>query len=232
MAIYAISDLHLSFGTDKPMDVFGDRWKNHAQRLKDNWSQVVGNDDVVLIPGDISWAINLDEAVPDFRFIESLPGRKIISKGNHDYWWSTRRKFQAFLDANGLKTIQMLHNNAFRVQDHVICGTRGWIDPSDPDFSEEDRKIFHRELERLRLSLEEGKRLGGEIIAMLHYPPFDSEHRTNDFAVLLKEYDVRVCLYGHIHGHAEEAWRDEMVEGIRYSLISADYLAFMPIKVS
>ncbi|HOP73007.1 MAG TPA: metallophosphoesterase [Thermoclostridium caenicola] len=231
MAIYALSDLHLSFGTDKPMDVFGDIWKNHAQRIRENWCRVVANDDVVLIPGDISWAINLDEAVPDFHFIESLPGTKIISKGNHDYWWSTKRKFQAFLEANGFRTIHMLHNNAYRIGDYVICGTRGWNDPGDPDFTEEDRKIFRRELERLRLSLEEGKRLGGGIIAMLHYPPFDDAHSMNDFGALLKEYGVEVCVYGHIHGRWDEAWKDETVEGIKYALVSADFLSFTPMRI-
>lgn len=231
MAIYAISDLHLSLGTDKPMDVFGDRWKDHVNRLERNWNQVVGKDDVVLIPGDISWGINLDEALPDFRFIDLLSGMKIIGKGNHDYWWSTRRKFKGFLDANGLGTISMLHNNAFRVGDYAICGSRGWIDPGDPDFKEEDRKIFSREIERLRMSLEEGKRLGGEIIAMLHYPPFDSAHRPNDFVDLMGKYDVKVCIYGHIHGKWEESWRDETIDGIRFLLVSADFLSFMPVRI-
>jgi len=232
MAIYALSDLHLSLGTDKPMDVFGDKWKDHAQRLEQNWNQVVVKDDFVLVPGDISWGINLDEALPDFRFIESLNGIKIISKGNHDYWWSTRRKFQAFLDANGFATISMLHNNAYRIGEYTVCGTRGWTDPGDPDFRDEDRKIFSREMERLRLSLEEGKRLGGRIIAMLHYPPFDSNHRPNDFAALLKKYGAEICVYGHIHGRWEESWRDEVVDGIRYSLVSADFLSFMPMRVA
>ncbi|HOK43687.1 MAG TPA: metallophosphoesterase [Thermoclostridium caenicola] len=231
MAIYALSDLHLSFGTDKPMDIFGDIWKNHAQRIRENWIQVVGEDDVVLIPGDISWAISLDEAVPDFRFIESLPGTKIISKGNHDYWWSTKRKFQAYLETHGFKTIRMLHNNAFRIGDFAVCGTRGWNDPGDPDFTEEDRKIFRRELDRLRLSLEEGRRLGGEIIAMLHYPPFDAEHRMNDFGALMKEYGVGICIYGHIHGRGDAVWKNELADGIRFSLVSADFLSFTPIRI-
>ena len=232
MAIYAISDLHLSLGTDKPMDVFGDRWKDHVKKLEQNWNQVVGEDDFVLIPGDISWGINLDEALPDFSFIESLSGIKIISKGNHDYWWSTRRKFQSFLDANGFKTISMLHNNTYRVGGYTICGSRGWIDPGDPGFDDGDREIFSREMERLRLSLEQGKRLGGRIIAMLHYPPFDSGHRANDFASLLKEYNAEMCVYGHIHGWWEDSWRDEVVDGIRYLLVSADFLSFMPMRVA
>ena len=137
-----------------------------------------------------------------------------------------------FLDSNQLETIRMLHNNAYHVDDYVICGSRGWNDPRDPDFTEEDRKIFSRELERLRLSLEEGKRLGGEIIAMLHYPPFDSNHKTNDFAALLKEYNVGICLYGHIHVRWDENWRNETVEGIRFSLVSADFLSFSPIRIA
>ena len=151
MAIYAISDLHLSFGTDKPMNVFG--WADHPSNIKENWLKVINDDDYVLIPGDISWGINLEEAAPDLEFIDSLPGKKILSKGNHDYWWSTLNKFRSFFDAKGFTSLNILHNNAYRAGSRTICGTRGWKPQDDEDFTQEDRKIFNRELERLRLSL-------------------------------------------------------------------------------
>ncbi len=231
MAIYAISDLHLSFGTDKPMDVFGNNWENHAGRIKENWIKSIGSGDVVLIPGDISWGISLDEADLDLAFIEALPGKKILSKGNHDYWWSTLSKFTQHFALKGYKTLNILHNNAYKADDTVICGSRGWISPDDEGFGPEDQKIFNRELERLKLSLKEGRRMGGELIAMLHYPPFDSGHNPNAFAKLLKEYSVKTCIYGHIHGKANESWKDEEVDGIRYHLVSCNLIGFDPVKL-
>ncbi len=229
MDIFAISDLHLSFGTDKPMDIFG--WGNHAERIRENWFNSIKNEDYILIPGDISWGINLDEADPDFAFIESLPGKKIISKGNHDYWWSTRKKFDNYCEEKGYKTISILHNNSLTADDWVICGTRGWKSLDDEDFSKEDEKIYYRELERLKISLGEGKKSGKELISMLHYPPFDSRHRPNDFAELLKQYDVKICVYGHIHGKSDEGWKNQKIDGIRYHLISANIIGFNPIKL-
>lgn len=231
MAVYAISDLHLSFGSDKPMDIFGRDWENHSQKLAENW-RIVKDDDIVLIPGDISWAMSLEAAKLDLAFIEALPGRKIISKGNHDYWWSTKGKFDTFLNANEMKTIRMLYNNAYREGPYTICGSRCWKSPDDPNFLKEDKKIYDREAARLRISLDEGSRLGGELIAMLHYPPFDSGHRPNDFAGLLKQYDVKTCIYGHIHGKASASCRNETVDGIRYSLVSADFLSFEPLQIA
>ncbi|HHU91478.1 MAG TPA: serine/threonine protein phosphatase [Clostridiaceae bacterium] len=229
MDIYAISDLHLSLGTDKPMDVFG--WGNHVERIKENWLNKIKDEDLILIPGDISWGINLEETDPDFAFIESLSGNKIISKGNHDYWWSTRRKFESYCNEKGYKTISILHNNSFTVNNYTICGTRGWKPLDDDSFKEEDKKIYYRELERLKLSLKEGQKSGNPIIAMLHYPPFDSKHRPNEFAGLLAEYNVSICVYGHIHGRYDESWKDEFIEGIRYHLISANIIGFNPIKL-
>jgi len=229
MDIYAISDLHLSLGTDKPMDIFG--WGDHAQRIKEHWTNTIKDEDYILIPGDISWGINLEEADPDFAFIESLPGKKIISKGNHDYWWSTRKKFENYCREKGYKTISILHNNSFTVNNYTICGSRGWKPLDDDDFREQDKKIYSREMERLKLSLKEGQKAGNPIIAMLHYPPFDSQHRPNDFAVLLAEYNVSICVYGHIHGKCAESWKDEEIDGIRYHLISANIIGFNPIKL-
>ena len=231
MSIFAISDLHLSFGTDKPMNVFGTHWENHAERIKENWLGKIGDEDVVLIPGDISWGISLDEADPDLAFIEALPGQKILSKGNHDYWWCTLNKFKQHFALRGYSTLNILHNNAYKVGPYVVCGTRGWISPDDEGFGDEDQKIFNRELERLKLSLKEGLKLGGEPIAMLHYPPFDARHMPNAFASLLKEYDVKTCIYGHIHGKANELWKDEVVDGIDYHLISCNLIGFNPIKL-
>ncbi len=231
MAIYAISDLHLSFGCDKPMDIFGGSWENHTERLKSGWCDTVGDEDLVLIPGDISWAMGLETAKPDFSFIEALPGRKLIGKGNHDYWWSTKNKFDAFLRNNGMSTISMLHNNAYPFGNFVICGSRGWLSPDDPDFTGEDQKVFTREIERLKMSLNEGVRLGGEIIAMLHYPPFDQRHNPNAFAEMLQDYGVKTCVYGHIHGKANPQYRLEWISGIRYQLISADFLEFRPVRL-
>jgi predicted phosphohydrolase len=229
MAIYAISDLHLSFGCDKPMDIFGGNWENHSLKLSEKWN--AGPDDAILIPGDISWGMSLSSAEPDLAFIHALPGRKIVSKGNHDYWWSTRGKFEAFTAAKGFTSIRMLHNNAYREGVFSICGTRGWIPKDDPDFSDEDRKIYDREMARLRLSLDEGVKMGGIPIAMLHYPPFDSSHRPNDFADILKEYGVKTCIYGHIHGRANPSFRDETLDGIRFMLVSADFLDFEPVRI-
>lgn len=231
MAIYAISDLHLSFGTNKPMDIFGGNWENHTERLRENWLKTVEDDDFVLIPGDISWGINLEEADTDLAFIEALPGKKIISKGNHDYWWSTLHKFNQHVELKGYKTLNILHNNAYKVEDVVICGSRGWISPDEEGFSSEDEKIFNRELDRLRFSLISGQKLGGEIIAMLHYPPFDSRHCTNAFAALLQEFGVRTCIYGHIHGNANGLWKNEVIEDISYHLISCNIIGFVPLKL-
>lgn len=231
MAIYAISDLHLSFGTNKPMNIFGGNWDDHPSRLKENWLNTIGNDDYVLIPGDISWAINLTEADPDLEFIESLPGKKILSKGNHDYWWNTLSKFRKHFMEKGYKTLNILHNNAYRIDDYAICGSRGWKSTDEDDFDEEDRKIYNRELERLKLSLKDGQKLGGEIIAMLHYPPFDKDHAPNDFGKLMKEFDVKTCIYGHIHGKANDAWKSENIDGIWYHLVSCNLIDFMPLRL-
>ncbi len=229
MAIYAISDLHLSFGTNKPMNIFG--WADHPDNVKENWLKTINADDYVLIPGDISWGINLEEAAPDLAFIESLPGKKILSKGNHDYWWSTLNKFRSFFSEKGYTSLKMLHNNAYSAGPYTICGTRGWKSQDDENFNQEDKKIFNRELERLKLSVKEGLKLGGELIAMLHYPPFDLNHNPNEFAGILKEFNVKTCIYGHIHGKANETWKDETIDGIRYLLVSCNIIDFIPVKL-
>ncbi len=229
MAIYAISDLHLSLGTNKPMDIFG--WGDHTGLIRANWTRKIKDDDYVIIPGDISWGINFTEADPDFAFIDALPGTKIMSKGNHDYWWSTRKKFEQHCEIKGYRTLKMLHNNMYEADSYVICGSRGWKPTDDDDFDEEDKKIYHRELERTRNSLKEGKKTGKKIIAMLHYPPFDTNHSPNDFSELLKEFDVSFCVYGHIHSRSNEAWKNEKIGNIQYHLISCNIIDFNPIRV-
>lgn len=231
MAIYAISDLHLSFGTNKPMDVFGYHWENHTLRLSENWRSRITEEDWVLVPGDISWGINMDEADPDLAFIEQLPGRKILSKGNHDYWWSTLNKFSEHFRQRNYHTLHILHNNAYSLGNITVCGSRGWKSKDEDDFCKEDQKIYSRELERLKLSLREGQKLGGELVAMLHYPPFDLRHRPNDFGNMLKEFGVKTCIYGHIHGKANESWKDEIIDSVRYHLVSCNLIDFNPLKL-
>lgn len=198
MSIYAISDLHLSYGVDKPMNVFGKVWENYEKKIEQNWKETVKEDDIVIIAGDISWGINLNEALPDFKFIDSLPGKKIIMRGNHDYYFSTKTKLELFLKENNLTTISVLHNNAIDLGDYILCGTRGWGKTENTD-KKLDQKIIEREAIRLRMSLEEGKKLQNrgvnkDIIVALHFPPFISNYQD-----ILKEYGVKKCIYGHLH---------------------------------
>lgn len=232
MAIYAISDLHLAMSIDKPMDVFGWKWTNYMEKLKINWSDTVTDEDFVIIPGDISWATYIEQAKEDFEFIEGLPGRKIISKGNHDYWWTTHSKLQQFVSANGFKTIEFMQNNSYDLGSMIVCGTRGWISPGDDGFNSDDRKIYNRELQRLELSLksapvEDGKR----IVVAMHYPPFNSKREPTDFVELMARYNVNLCLYGHLHG---DSYKNAVIgnnNGLEFKLISADYLDFKPLKL-
>ena len=225
MDIYAISDLHLSLGTDKPMDIFG--WGDHVERIKENWCKNIKKEDYILIPGDISWGINLEEADPDFAFIESLPGKKIISKGNHDYWWSTRKKFDRYCQEKGYKTISILQNNSFTAKNYSICGSRGWKPLDDDSFNEEDKKIYSRELERLKLSLKEGQKAGNDLITMLHYPPFNNSGLPNEFFSLMKDYDVDICIYGHLHGEeGHKNVKEGLIDNIMVHCVSSDYTGF------
>lgn len=233
MATFAISDLHLAYGIDKPMDIFGDRWSNYMERLKLNWEEKVGSSDYVIIPGDISWATYLDQAVKDFEFIDALPGKKIISKGNHDYWWTTMSKLEKFLEEHSFKTISFMHNNSFNIEEFKVCGTRGWKCPGDDDFSLEDRKIYERELQRLELSLKSAAASGenSNIIVAMHYPPFNSAGEPSEFVEIMGKYGVKKCLYGHLHGMSFKSAITGNVAGIGFYLISADYLNFTPLDV-
>ena len=220
MAIFAISDLHLPLGINKPMNIFG--WTDYVEKIQQNWVESVKENDTVLINGDVSWATYLEESLKDLDFINNLPGKKILSKGNHDYWWTTAAKLNKFKADNGFDSITFLHNNSMPVQDFAICCTRGWKSPFDKDFNTDDEKIYERELIRLRLSLEEGAKLSDKIIVMLHYPP------DVGFYELLDEYKVKLCIYGHLLGSA--AWaKGPKSENI--TLVSADYLNFCPLKL-
>ncbi|MDD5603209.1 MAG: metallophosphoesterase [Eubacteriales bacterium] len=234
MPLFAISDLHLSFGTDKPMDIFGEGWSGYTNKLSENWKRTVGPDDHVIIPGDISWAMNLKEAYADFAFIESLPGKKIISKGNHDYYWTTAAKLNRFIDENGFGSISFMHNNGFVIENIAICGTRGWKSPGDKDFSDEDNKVYRRELQRLEASLKETLKYdpGIDIVAALHYPPFNARREPTEFVGIMKKYGVKTCIYGHLHSEGIRGRVEGIVDGIDYRLVSADHLLFMPMKLN
>ncbi len=228
MALFVIADLHLSLGVDKPMDVFKG-WENYVDRLEENWRAVVGPEDTVVIAGDISWAMKLEDSLKDFAFIDSLSGQKIIMKGNHDYWWSTRSKIDSFFAQNGLGSLRVLHNCAYRVGDKALCGTRGWLYNSE---TEEDRKIVAREAGRLLASIAEAKKLGGELVAFLHYPPAYDAMECRELLDILVENGVRECYFGHIHGQyaARKALIGEY-RGVRMRLISCDYVKFCPVLI-
>jgi predicted phosphohydrolase len=232
MSLYAISDLHLALGIDKPMDVFGGRWENYMEKLKSNWESTIGENDHVIIPGDISWATYLDNVFQDFDFIEKLPGKKIISKGNHDYWWTTTSKLNKYLMDKQFKTIAFLHNNAFFIEDVLICGTRGWKCPGDEDFKKDDEKIYKREVDRLELSIKAAMQLGNyPKLVFLHYPPVTLKAPSSGFIDVMKKYDIKNCFYGHLHGEGIKGAVEGNIEGVDIKLISADYLNFKPVLI-
>lgn len=223
MAVYAIADLHLSFGVKKPMDIFRG-WENHETRIKNNWERLVKPEDTVVIPGDISWAMTIDEAEKDFNFIDALPGKKIIMKGNHDLWWQTMKKNSEFIKEKGFSTISFLHNNAFEIEDKIICGTRGWIFENN---SRRDDKVILREAGRLKLSLD-GIKSDKEKVVFLHYPPLYQEQKAQHILDILKEYNIKRVYYGHLHGKTVNYAFNGDYDGIKYKLISADRLDFCP----
>lgn len=228
MSVFVIADLHLSLNGEKPMDVFRG-WQNYVQRLEENWRRQVVEGDTVVIAGDVSWAMKLEDALADFQFLHSLPGEKILLKGNHDYWWSTRSKIDQFLALHGFFDMKVLHNCAYLAEGKALCGTRGWLYNSA---TAEDKKIVAREAGRLTASLEAGRALGGQLVAFLHYPPAYDAMRCEELLSLLREYGVRDCYFGHIHGQyaAQKALVGE-VGGVRMHLISADFVQFCPVRV-
>ncbi len=223
MKIFAIADLHFDFKKEKPMDVFGDNWERHEEKIIENWKNTVGKDDLVLIPGDISWALKLDEALEDLLKIENLPGIKIIGKGNHDYWWATSTK----LDNLGFKTIKFLKNNFYKFDDIVICGTRGWDTMEEHSKEISNEKIFLRELNRLKISIESAKNISDKIIVMLHYPPFSSDGLPNEFFDIMKNHNADICIYGHLHGEeGHKNVREGCIDNIMVHCVSSDYTDF------
>ena len=234
MAIYVIADLHLSFLEDKPMNIFGDNWENHAEKIKNNWIQKVKKEDTVILPGDFSWAMYLSDAKLDFEYLNSLPGNKILLKGNHDYWWTTLKKLNEFLEENNFKNINFLYNNSYLVENKIIVGTRGWniLD------LESNSKMIKRENARLELSIQDGLKKYGEnkeIIAFMHYPPVNKnsvlKNEKNDFIKTFEKYNIHRCYYGHLHGQSHKEAIEGKIENIEYKLISADYLNFNLVKI-
>ena len=226
MSIYAISDLHLSFQTEKPMNKFGNIWAEYEEKMKFRWNEVVDKNDIVLVPGDISWATYLQSAVEDLRFIDELNGLKFISKGNHDYWWETLSKLNNFIEENNFTTIKFLHNTSFDAGDYIVCSAK-WF-----DFTVEE-KLRNREIIRLELSLKEGEKSGNPVIAMIHYPPFDKNVRIYpQIKDLFERYNVKMCIYGHLHADGHKKCINEIIDGVEYKLVSADFLDFTPAKIA
>lgn len=222
MSLYVIGDTHLSFGTDKPMDIFGG-WNDYTERLKNNWQRLVNENDTVVINGDISWAMSLDEAFGDFEFLNSLNGNKIILKGNHDFWWSTKTKIEKFFKENGFDTLKILHNNAYRVGEFSVAGSRGWF------FDDEaDSKVMARECARIERSILAAKELGGETVVFLHYPPVSQTKDCEQIIEVLARHKIKRCYYGHLHGTAAKYAFCGEKYGIDFRLCSADYLEFCP----
>lgn len=230
MAIFAISDLHLSFGTDKPMNVFGQVWENYEDKIKVNWKSSVNENDIVILPGDLSWGITLKEAKKDFEFINNLPGKKIILKGNHDYYFSTKTKVEKYFKENGFNTISVLHNDAIETNECIVAGTRGWGKTESSDKAL-DKKIILREENRLILSLEKAKKIqekspDKQIIVAMHFPPF-----IGNFQKIMKDYDIKKCIYGHLHGYGHFMVKEGIIDGIEYKMVSCDYTKFNMVKL-
>lgn len=234
MSIYTIGDLHLSFSQNKPMNIFGDNWNGHADKIRKNWIEKVNKEDFVVLPGDFSWAMYLKDTYKDFEYLEKLPGNKILLKGNHDYWWSGLSKMNEYLKENNFNNINFLYNNSYLVEDTIISGTRGW----NLTDSEDNEKMLNRECIRLKLSLEDGINKFGrnkEIIVFMHYPPISkagiSNGYTKKYISIMKEYGVKKCYYGHLHGTSHSEAIEGNVDGIEFYLVSSDYLDFDLVKV-
>ena len=227
MALYAIGDLHLCLGAPKPMDIFGGAWVGYMDKLKTGMSVIRPEDTTVLL-GDLSWALDLSEAAADFAWINEIPGRKIILKGNHDYWWSTAAKFQKFCQENGFENLHLLNNNCFEYGDYAICGTRGWFFEEERS-GQHDEKVFKRELIRLEASL---KAAGDkQKIVFLHYPPRYKGYECPEILAMLKAYHVEACYYGHLHGESHKLAIEGLHDGTEFHLCAADYIKFIPFPI-
>ena len=240
MSIYAIGDLHLSLNKEKPMDIFGGNWKNHEQKIKENWKNTVQDTDLVILPGDFSWEMHLKDMYNDFAYLNDLPGKKLLLKGNHDYWWTTLAKMREFLQENKFENIDFVYNNSYLFEDKIIAGTRGWA----LNDTENSDKMNHREEERLKLSLQSGVDNFGdkEIICIMHYPPIIEENKNDannqsknlkvsNYVQIMKEYNVKTCLYGHLHGESHKEAFEGIIEGINFKLVSSDDLDFKLYKI-
>ena len=226
MALYAIGDLHLGLSVDKPMDVFGSGWDSHVERLRAAFAKL-HDDDVTVLCGDTSWGIDFAQSLADFQFIDALPGKKLLLKGNHDYWWNTAAKMRRFFAENGLATLDILHNNCHFYGDYALCGTRGWFYEEDQNGHNE--KVFNRELIRLEASLKAaGER---EKLCFLHYPPRYQGYTCPEIIALLERYSVKCCYYGHLHGGSHRLAIEGRCGAVEYHLVSADYLNFQPQRI-
>ena len=223
MRVFAISDLHLPFGKDKPMDIFSG-WENYTERLYNNWQNIVSKEDTVVLPGDLSWTLKLEDALPDFDFLHKLNGKKILIKGNHDYWWSTVKKIETFFTDNGLNDISVLHNNAYKVDDAVICGTRGWVYDGTSQF---DEKVVLREAARLEKSIQSGLNIGDNLKVFLHYPFVYGDYVCEEIYRVLKKYSIKDTYFGHIHGYGKTKIVTEY-DGIKLHNVSSDLVSFVP----
>ncbi len=228
MSLFVLGDPHLSFGVpDKPMDIFSG-WEDYQELLRENWLKHVTAEDTIVLAGDISWGMTLEEAKADFAFLHALPGKKIILKGNHDYWWNSMKKMTAFFEANGFDSLHILHNNCYACGEYGICGTRGWVNmPGEAS----DAKVLAREQQRLKVSLEAAVQQGLKPIVFLHYPPIFWSNRNEPMLQLLADFSVEHCYYGHLHGKSHARAVRGVEDGVFYHLISGDYLQFCPEKV-
>lgn len=225
MSLFALSDFHLSLGTDKPMDIFGDMWKEHHLKIKSNWNSKIENTDTVLVAGDISWAMKMDEAFPDLDFINSLNGKKVFIKGNHDYWWASIKKLNSLYE-----DMYFIQNTHYKYGDYGICGTRGWVNLNDQE--EHDEKVYNRELLRLKMSMDSALGQGmKKLIVMLHYPPVTKISRSVEFLQLLSEYNVEKVIYGHIHHDSKYICINGLYNNIEYICTSADIINFDPVRI-
>ncbi len=224
MSIFAISDLHLSFGVSKPMDIFKG-WDNHSERIEANWKRLIKPEDTVVLPGDFSWGLKIEETLEDFKFLEKLPGKKLLLKGNHDLWWSTAKKIREFFEENSIKSVDIIYNNCAIAEGFAIAGTRGWFYDD-----KSSKKVLLREAGRLEKSLSEAENTGLPILTFLHYPPVYSDSVCEEIFEVLKKHNVKTVYYGHIHGLGYINAVKEY-EGINFKLISCDCIDFTPIKL-
>ena len=233
MPVYVLSDTHLSITKNKPMDIFGRRWQDHTEKLRREWESTVGENDTVVIPGDISWAMTLDEARADLEFLDRLPGTKLIGRGNHDYWWNTAKKMTAYFDACGITKLKLLYNNAYETEDFMICGSRGWYNDEDTSPKDSDyRKIVAREAQRMELSIADAKKINPDkpIVMFLHFPPVFRDYICREIVDVLHKHDIKRCYWGHIHALYDIPPKFDF-EGTEFYIVSADYLNFRPQKI-